>query len=137
MSRISAPCLAISAAWAMALAGSRNWPPSEKESGVTLRMPITNGRPSEYSAESAFAADFGAVPGAFSRVRTLPMPVALRGRRGAVKQPRRLIGDLERQKLGVLDPAFDDFLRRQQADQSALLVGVGHRLGKIGRVSIL
>ena len=31
-------------AWAMAACGSKNWPPSEKLSGVTLTMPITSGR---------------------------------------------------------------------------------------------
>ena len=44
---------AISAAWAIATAGSRNRPPSEKESGVTLSTPMTSGRPNENSAERA------------------------------------------------------------------------------------
>src|SRR6266404_1101395 len=44
MSRRSAPCEINSKPWAMAALGSRNWPPSEKLSGVALTMPMTNGR---------------------------------------------------------------------------------------------
>ena len=47
---------------------------------------MTSGRPAESRAENAFGARFGAVPAGLSMARTLPMPVALRGRRGAVKQ---------------------------------------------------
>jgi hypothetical protein len=49
-------------------------------------MPITSGRPQDNSAKSAFGPDFGAVPAGLSTLRTLPMPVALRGRQGAVKR---------------------------------------------------
>src|SRR5579885_60903 len=41
-SRISAPRAASSSAWRTAAAASRNFPPSEKESGVTLTIPMTN-----------------------------------------------------------------------------------------------
>ena len=47
---------------------------------------MTSGRPSENRAVSVFDADFSVVPVAFSRGRTLPMWVALRGQRGPVKQ---------------------------------------------------
>jgi len=44
MSMIAAPASCIAAAWARASSGSsRNLPPSEKLSGVTLRMPTTCG----------------------------------------------------------------------------------------------
>src|SRR6185437_999541 len=115
MSRISAPCLAISPAWATAVAGSMNLPPSEKESGVTLRMPMTSGRPSASKAESASRAGFGAGLAA-SRVRASPMAVDLRGRQRAVKHASvpagtcLFVGDLELQFLGVLDPMADHLL---------------------------
>ena len=40
----SAPAATIASAWATAWGGDRNAPPSEKLSGVTLRMPITTAR---------------------------------------------------------------------------------------------
>ncbi len=40
----SAPSASRARPWAMAAAGSPNWPPSENESGVTLMTPITSGR---------------------------------------------------------------------------------------------
>src|SRR5450759_3545847 len=149
MSRISAPCWDIMPAWATALAGSMKRPPSEKESGVTLRMPMTSGRPRESSAESASRAGFCAGPAAASKVRASPMAVALRGRRGAVKKPffhfsphcggevNSFVADLELQLLSVFDPVADHFLGRQQADHLTLLVGLRHRVGEIGRVAIL
>ena len=42
MSKISAPWATSSSAWATAASVLRNFPPSEKESGVTLTMPITS-----------------------------------------------------------------------------------------------
>ena len=96
------------AAWAMAMVGSTKWPPSEKESGVTLRMPMTSGRPRASSAARLPPAGFGTAPGLSMMVAASGMPVALRGRRGAVKAapsprgararrgPRRMTGQ-ERQ----------------------------------------
>ena len=43
-STTSAPSAAICSPWAMASSGSKYRPPSEKESGVTLSTPMTNGR---------------------------------------------------------------------------------------------
>src|SRR5450631_2725511 len=143
MSRMSAPCAAIAAAWATALAGSMKRPPSEKESGVTLRMPMTSGRPSASNAESASRTGFCAGSAAASKVRASPMAVALRWKaRGCQEASLRgraglFIADLELQLLGVFDPVADHFLGRQQADHFALLVGLGHRVGEIGRVAIL
>src|SRR6185312_13580612 len=134
---MSAPWRAMTAAWATALSGSRNSPPSEKESGVTLRMPMTSGRPSERRAESVAAGDFSAAGAGRPRLRALLIPVALRGRAGAVKQPRAAsVGDLERQQSGVLDPAFDDLFRWQLSHDLAFFIGVGHRARKVLRVSI-
>src|ERR1035438_7377078 len=42
MSRISAPCATSSSACSTAFAGLKNFPPSEKESGVTLTTPMTS-----------------------------------------------------------------------------------------------
>ena len=42
MSRISAPCATSSSACATAFSALKNFPPSEKESGVTLTMPMTS-----------------------------------------------------------------------------------------------
>jgi hypothetical protein len=44
MSMMSAPSTIIRSAWRSASPRIANLPPSEKESGVTFRMPITNGR---------------------------------------------------------------------------------------------
>ena len=43
ISIISAPSAIISIAWLTALVGSRNFPPSVKESGVTFNTPIMSG----------------------------------------------------------------------------------------------
>ena len=42
----SAPSAIISTAWATAASGSSHLPPSENESGVTFKIPMTAGRPS-------------------------------------------------------------------------------------------
>src|SRR5690348_10654688 len=57
---MSAPSSTSRCACASAAAGSRNRPPSENESGVTLRMPITSGRPLARRAASRLPA--GAAP---------------------------------------------------------------------------
>jgi hypothetical protein len=44
MSRMSAPSSISRRAWSRAAAGSKNRPPSEKLSGVTLTIPMTRGR---------------------------------------------------------------------------------------------
>ena len=48
-SRMSAPSATMRRACSIAASGSRKRPPSEKESGVTFRTPITSGRPSARS----------------------------------------------------------------------------------------
>ena len=45
-SRTSAPSACMRRAWTIAVSGSMNCPPSENESGVTFRIPMTIGRPS-------------------------------------------------------------------------------------------
>ncbi len=120
----------------MATAGSMNWPPSENESGVTLRMPMTSGRPSVSNRARAS----GGAGGVSVMVRACAMPVALRGRAGAVKPTRAGVGcsvrNLDRQLLGVFDPAADDFLGRQQPHHFQLLVGGRHRFRQFGRVAV-
>ena len=51
---------------------------------------MTNGRPNENNAERNGGDGFGVVPAVLSMVRTFSMPVALRGRQGAVKQAQSL-----------------------------------------------
>ncbi len=46
-STTSAPSATIARPWATAASGSSQRPPSENESGVTFKTPITNGRTSE------------------------------------------------------------------------------------------
>src|SRR6185312_11094185 len=131
MSRISAPCAAISRACAMATAGSKNWPPSENESGVTFRMPMTSGRPSRNRRASAF--------GVVSVVAVArAMRVALRWAHRPVKERGPAsVADLQWQLLGAVDPARHHAFGRQQPHQFAALVGFGHGLGEIGRVAHL
>src|SRR5450631_843063 len=139
---MSAPCSFIAPAWATALAGSMKRPPSEKESGVTLRIPMTSGRPSASNAASASRAGFFAGSAAVSTVRASPMAVALRWKaRGCQEASRRgrtglFIADLQLQLLGVFESVSDHLLGWQQADHFALLVGLGHRVGEIGRIAI-
>src|SRR5258705_10121202 len=108
MSKISAPSATIRLAWSSAAAGSRNRPPSEKESGVTLSTPITSGRPSASSRVSGWRGATGAGAGV-STVRPRLM--------------RPLIAYFQRQFLGQLDPAADRFDGRRRLDAAALAVG--------------
>ena len=55
MSRMSAPAASSASPWAMAAAGSRKAPPSEKLSGVTLTMPMMRGRSSASPPKGARA----------------------------------------------------------------------------------
>ena len=65
---MSAPSETILRACASARSGAVNWPPSEKESGVTFRTPITAGYGFDSSADSTEspvgpAAAFGSLAG--------------------------------------------------------------------------
>src|SRR5580698_3077333 len=123
---MSAPSAAMRRACAMARSGSRKRPPSENESGVMLRIPITRGRPRASSPASQ--------DGCAARLASLLeqpasiMVVALRRGPRRVKRCRRLralpVGDLGSQLLGLLDPARDELLGRKKAHQLALLVGL-------------
>src|SRR5690242_4863136 len=86
MSSRSAPCSAMALAWAIAVAGSRNLPPSEKESGVTLRMPITTGRPRPSRPDSAVGPGFCSGFGLVLRISASAMDLALRSLAGPVKR---------------------------------------------------
>src|ERR1700760_631889 len=109
----------------MACAGSRKRPPSENESGVTLRIPMTSGRPG--------AKRRGKIGGAFAscveREKVWPAKVICeacpgRGAKSSAWHWPRSIRDLQGQLLGVLDPTGDQLLGRQEAEQLALLVGL-------------
>src|SRR5262245_35327587 len=60
----------------------------------------------------------------------LASPVAL-GPFGAI-----LIGDLQLEFLGVLDPPDHEFLGGEETDELLLLVGLRHRLGEVGGLAI-
>src|SRR5215471_5951312 len=126
MSMMSAPSAAMRLPCAIASVGSRKRPPSENESGVTLRIPMTNGRP---SANRRASHDCGASPRARSIWLEWPaivMTVACAAPPHRVKRrplPRRLgaatdlsIGDLGGQRPGLLDPAHDQLLGGQETD---------------------
>src|SRR6516165_8375425 len=70
----------------MAAAGSRKWPPSEKESGVTLSTPITIGRPSA-SRRASGSGDFFSSRAEPATGRTSVMAVALRRSREGCQAP--------------------------------------------------
>src|SRR5689334_10363025 len=127
MSRRSAPSAAMRRAWASAIEGSKNCPPSENESGVTFRMPITAGRPSASSRSSGCG--FGGAADCASAI-----DAALRRDHGEVKSWS--VADLWVEPLGRLDPAADALLRRQQLHALAPRVGCGHRLRELGRIAV-
>src|SRR5271165_4957898 len=116
----------------MALDGSMNRPPSENESGVTLRTPMTNGRPNASRLASGLVACLCSPAGPAWGRETIMRPLCA-GRAMGVK--RRSIGDLLRQLAGVLDPAADKLLGRKKANQLSLLVGLGHRARQPGRIA--
>src|SRR5581483_10201849 len=97
----------------MALSGSKNRPPSENESGVTLSTPITMGRPRDNrrSSKSAWVPAWArSSEGAAVERRGSVMASLCAAQRDGVKRSARrrsglAIGDLQRQLLGVLDPA--------------------------------
>src|SRR5262245_59509615 len=176
MSRMSAPAAAMRRACSMARCGSRKWPPSEKLSGVTLRTPITTGRPRPKSrASSVFTrAPAAARAGCDGVGRAWLTPLALRRPGRGVKTPglagvvsrsppkslcvpsdRRpgshlqlaspvalgpfgaiLVGDLQLELLGVLDPPDHELLGGAETDELLLLVGLRHRLGEDGGLAI-
>src|SRR5713226_8313684 len=143
----------------MAFDGSMNRPPSENESGVTLRIPMISGRPSASRPASGLGACFLSRAGpAFGREaimlslcagraigvkRPTPSAPSCPGRQSARSQHARYltrvcrsVRDLLRQLAGVLDPAGDKLFRREKANQFSLLVGFGHGSGKLGGISI-
>src|SRR5919201_3376424 len=125
-SRMSAPSAARRAPWATAAPGSRNSPPSENESGVTLITPITAGA-GKRSRSGITPAAYRSVVGDGRRVGDVPLPaglerpvadagrVELRG--GVVVEPDRVLGAELLQHpapvpsvdaVAVLDAAGDD-----------------------------
>src|SRR5882757_7400317 len=101
----------------MARCGSRNRPPSEKLSGVTLRMPMIAGRP--WTSSRATGAGAG---------RGVKALAALRWRAYSLSPASVLIADLQGKLLGVLDPAHHELLGREKPDQLLLFVGLRHGL---------
>src|SRR4051794_25334816 len=112
---MSAPSATIRRACAIACSGSMNFPPSEKESGVTLRMPMTSGRRSPSRRASGRE---GTTFCAVDAVVWVVMAVALR-RQGRECQAtlRSAVGDLEGQLVSVLDPAHHELFGWQEEYQ--------------------
>src|SRR5712691_6448293 len=135
MSRMSAHSVTMRLAWSIASFGFKNCPPSENESGVTLRMPITTGLAFANSRPSGSGGARATPPAAEGGRRATLMPLALRAAKGGVN--RRSIGDLKRQLLGVLDPAHDGVVGRQYADQFALAVGFRDGFGELAGIAVL
>src|SRR6202521_2263215 len=155
---ISAPSAIMRRACTSASAGSMKRPPSANESGVRLRMPITIGRRSASSRSSGCTASVTLSPDAVRRGARLMAAAWLR-RWDAVKRTgqgktqaagpemddaiRRLssvlrsIADLQRQLLGVVDPALHPPFRGQEPDQLVRLVGFAHRRGELADVAVL
>src|SRR5690242_14418338 len=119
---MSAPSVTMRCACAIATAGSMNCPPSENESGVTLRTPMTSGRPGARSrrsmSERSAAAEVVAIIALACAAATMFVKA-----RWAVPPRVPSIRDLQRQLLGVLDPARDRLLGGQKVDQFALGIG--------------
>src|SRR3569833_3723528 len=135
---MSAPSSIIARACAMVMAGSKNRPPSENESGVTLRIPMTSGvrpRPSK-AASGSRACCTGPVMGLTVVMGWLcaRAPAAVKD---GPRRRKRSVFDLERQLAGVLAPARDGALGGQEPNQLALPVGLGHRLGELARITDL
>src|SRR5882757_2902709 len=123
---MSAPCCAICRACAIATSESKNCPPSEKESGVTLRMPMTSGRrcassacsgPSVKTACIAPLCGVAHTESSASRFRSVP--------------------DLRVEPFGRLDPGGHPLLRRQEPHPLVLLVGFAHRLREAAWIAVL
>src|SRR5579883_769029 len=103
----------------MARSGARNWPPSEKESGVTLRTPMTAGRPSVRKAARSNDA-------AVMALRLSRRSERRRGRscRGWTARPPACSVDgddpVDRPPLGRLDqPVMSDAHRMKRAFELA------------------
>src|SRR3569623_2403319 len=140
MSRRSAPSATSRSACASAAAGSKNSPPSEKESGVTLSTPITSTCGLASSADNMPCRASRAVPdveeGALmARICAVPKGESRRKRVGRCPKGQRLVADLERQFLGPLDQLADRALRGEHAHQLALSEALGNRLRQPSGVS--
>src|ERR1700694_3204450 len=109
---ISAPSETIRSACTSACCGSKNRPPSEKESGVTFKIPITNARFTVSSWRNGNGS---------RRAIGYKEPAAIMAERFARSAPGcqdevqcgglSLICDLEGQFLRLLDPAAHGLLR--------------------------
>src|SRR5216683_46579 len=140
MSMMSAPSATICSACATAASDDRKAPPSENESGVTFKIPMTSGRrsASRLARASAFAA--GGVPDALETggdtaimARMCAVTPAMSSEAAPALQ-RLLqrsdadsIRNLHRKFLGVVDPALDRVLGRQYAHELAFHVRLRHR----------
>src|SRR5689334_16213702 len=157
---MSAPSAIIRSACATAFAGSTKRPPSAKESGVKLRMPMTIGRRSASSRSSgcgAVGADSvrGAIftAGALLRGCEVSSQRTTDDRRQTTDDRRQesatnvcspssvsvvcSIGYLQRQLLRFVDPAPHPSFRWKEPHQLVLLIGFPHRGGEFGDIAVL
>src|SRR6516164_8429969 len=112
-----------------------------------LRMPITTGWRSASSRSSGCEARSCVGPAKDAGLRTTLMgrlcaarQVAVKARLlppcGAQAAPSASIGNLQRELLGLRDPAFDSLLRGKQPHQLFLAIGIRHCLGEIADIAI-
>src|ERR1043166_5326446 len=152
---MSAPSAIMRSAWASAFAGSTKRPASANESGVKLRIPTPSGRRSASSRSSGWSVESATVDSDVVRRCTMLTIGALRRARERVKRPNgrertteapalRIMGPLrpgsirylQRQLLGVVDPAPHPAFRGKQPHQLVLLVGFAHRRSELGDVAM-
>src|SRR5437868_11773267 len=135
---ISAPSAIMRRACASARSGAINWPPSENESGVTFRTPITVGYGLDNTARSPGrsieAADVAVLEGVaiMRSLCAVPAWESRRGRRagaGLAECPLRvLVADFRLKLAGLCDQLFDRLFRRQNTDEFAPCIHFFHVL---------
>src|SRR4051794_12479091 len=128
-SRMSAPSAASSRPCSIARGGSRNCPPSENESGVTLTIPMT------FAGSRAIASS---VPKARSGSSLTPGPVDVEPRGQAVLHREEVADVLVDRELGVARRPLDAHSDQDTAVEVEYLVGppvqVSEDFGEMGRV---
>src|SRR4051794_29876046 len=138
ISMMSAPSAIMRRACASARSGATNWPPSENESGVTLRTPMTAGygldNKPRNPGRSIETADVAVLAGVAIMRSICAVPAwesrqASRVGAGLTERPlTALVGDFRLKLAGLCDQLFDRLFRRQNTDQLAPCIHFFHVL---------